>query len=98
MESSKPSLKPKRADDWPSANEGWYIVGGGLKVPGHASEKAANIEISKNPQWKLAGATVLPFKWNDGGCAGCSPHWKTALRYAILIIDTREKREWWKAA
>jgi len=98
LESSKPSLKPQRASDWPTAGEGWCVVGGGRKVPGYASERGAKIEISKNAEWKLAGATVLPFNWNDGGCAGCSPHWKTATRYAILIIDTRLSREWWKAA
>ena len=47
----EPKIMQSRPNDWPYANYGWVMVGGGRNAPGAASEKGAKIELSKNPEW-----------------------------------------------
>lgn len=79
-------------NEWPYANDGWVIVGGGRNAPGASSEKGAKIELSKNPEWKERGAVILPFRWNDGGARGLSPYAETTTRYAILVRKKESPR------
>lgn len=83
-ESNPAELKERyRTSDYPSAVEGWRVVGGGQKVPGASSEKAAKIEISEHPEWK--GATIVPFDYFDGSVTG--KYSELSTRYAILVKD-----------
>ena len=88
----EPKIMQSRPNDWPYANYGWVMVGGGRNAPGAASEKGAKIELSKNPEWKERGAVILPFRWNDGGLRGLSPYAETTTRYAILVRQKESPR------
>jgi hypothetical protein len=86
-----PSLADRiRLYDDPRAGPGWIVVGGGLSVPGYASIASAKTAIRRAPEWKAAGATILPFRYNDGGLTGLSPYADTRTRYAVLIRDIKQ--------
>lgn len=82
---TKDDIYPRRVSDWIHGQNGWRVVGGGRNVPGYKSERAAKIDIGKNPEWKAKGATIIEFRYNDGGMLGCSPYAKTETRYAIFV-------------
>ena len=84
-----PSIKQQRSNDWPSASDGWQMVGGSREAPGSASEKSAKIELGKNPEWAARGAVILPFAYNDGGVFGLSKYGETSTRYAILVREEK---------